>query len=196
MINIRSLCVFCGSREGEDPAYQEEAQNLGRLLAKKDISLIYGGGKIGLMGLIADSVLMDGGEVIGVIPEALYDREVGHDGVTSLHIVQTMHQRKDKMAQLADGFIALPGGMGTLEELCEILTWAQLGIHHKPCGLLNVNGYFDFLLKFFDQMVDQGFLESQYLSLFVVDNTAEGLLEKLEAFTPLVVPQWLDSSKT
>ena len=147
---MKRICVFCGSNKGAKPAYIEAAKSLGKVLVKKNIGLIYGGGKVGLMGVIADEVLASGGEVIGVIPQSLVNREVAHQNVTQMHIVNSMHERKALMADLSDGFMALPGGMGTFDEFCEILTWAQLGIHQKPCGILNVENYFTPLLAMFD----------------------------------------------
>jgi uncharacterized protein (TIGR00730 family) len=155
---MKRLCVFCGSSFGDDPAYLAAARDLGQLLAASGIGLVYGGASVGLMGAVADAALAAGGEVIGVLPQGLREREVGHNGLTELHIVATMHERKALMADLADGFIALPGGIGTLEEFCEILTWAQLGVHAKPCGLLDIADYYAPLIAFFDRMVAARFL--------------------------------------
>lgn len=189
---FRRLCVFCGSNAGAKPAYRETAQELGRLLAERQIGLVYGGGRVGLMGIIADSVLAAGGEVIGVIPEALMGWEVGHAGLTDLRIVSSMHERKAMMAALSDGFIALPGGFGTFEEFCEALTWAQLGIHRKPCGLLNVEGYYDPLIALFDHAEVERFLRPENRSLVIVSDGPQDLLAKLADYNPPDVQKWID----
>jgi uncharacterized protein (TIGR00730 family) len=173
------VCVFCGSRKGDRAIYGEAAAALGTLLARHGHGLVYGGGNIGLMGVVADASLAAGGEVIGVIPRHLLDREVAHDGLSVLHVVGSMHERKALMAELADVFIAAPGGFGTLDELCEILTWAQLGLHRKPCGLLNTAGYFDPLLGMFDQAVREGFLSLPHRQLIVSGNDVQSLLDDL-----------------
>ena len=175
------VCVFCGSRSGERPVYAETAVALGTLLAQRGFGLVYGGGNIGLMGLIADAALAAGGEVIGVIPQHLLEREVAHTGLTQLHVVDSMHTRKALMADIADVFVAAPGGFGTLDELCEILTWAQLGLHGKPCGLLNVMGYYDPLLAMFDHATREGFLSTQHRQLIVSGNNAQHLIDRLVA---------------
>jgi uncharacterized protein (TIGR00730 family) len=193
---MRRICVYCGSSPGALPAYLEAAQALARALAARGIELVYGGGRVGLMGALADAVLGGGGRVIGVIPRALWDREVGHTGLTELRLVGSMHERKLLMADLADGFIALPGGMGTLEEFCEILTWSQLGLHQKPCGLLNIAGYYAPLLAFLDQMVDQGFLRPEYRALSLDDTDPDALLAQFEAYRPVPVTPWLNRSST
>jgi len=189
---FRSLCVFCGSSSGDDPAYTEQARALGTLLAQRGCRLIYGGGKVGLMGAIADAVLSGGGEVVGVIPGALVDRELAHHGVTDLRIVHSMHERKALMADLSDGFIAMPGGFGTLEELFEVLTWAQLGFHQKPCGLLNVGGFFDPLLAMLDQAAARQFMRPQHRSILVTSDHPEELLTALAGFEPPDVEKWID----
>lgn len=176
---MKRLCVFCGSSLGQRPVYAEAARELGELLARKKIGLVFGGGRIGLMGVLADAVLAGGGEAIGVIPKALKERELGHDGVTELRIVPSMHARKAMMAELSDGFIAMPGGFGTLDELCEILTWAQLGIHEKPCGLLNVNNFFAPLLALFEQQMEEGFLAAKHRALLLVEEKPEALVKAL-----------------
>src|SRR4029434_4742979 len=155
---LRSICVFCGSNSGRRPEYGAAAAEFGRLLAQGDIRVVYGGGNVGMMGLLANAALGAGGEVIGVIPQRLVDRELAHPRLTDLRIVTSMHERKALMAELSDAFVALPGGLGTYEELCEVLTWAQLGIHHKPCGCLNILGYFDSLANLLDVAVTEGFL--------------------------------------
>lgn len=178
---FRKLCIFCGSSLGSRPVYREVAEQLGQLLARNGIELVYGGGHVGLMGAVADAALGAGGRVTGVMPQALIDREVGHKGLTEMHIVRTMHERKALMAKLADGFIALPGGYGTLDEFCEILTWAQLGIHAKPCGVLNTDGYYDALLALFDHGVEEGFVKSRHREMLVVEANAAELLKRLES---------------
>ena len=196
MSDIHRVCVFCGSSCGTNPAYRDAAENLGQLLAQRGIGLVYGGGCIGLMGAMADAALAAGGEVIGVIPESLMRREVGHRGLTKLHVVQTMHQRKALMADLADAFIALPGGYGTLEEFCEIVTWSQLGIQQKPCGLLNVENYWDGLLAMLEHAVNEGFLRAENRVLVLVASTPEEMLERLlEWEPPPHVEKWLDEKK-
>ena len=174
-----NFCVFCGSATGENPVYAESARELGRLLAKSSHSLIYGGGNVGLMGILADTVLSHGGEVIGVIPDFLVQREVGHHGVSKLEIVESMHERKKRMADLSDAFIAMPGGWGTLDELAEILTWRQLGLIYQPIGLLNINQYFDPLLEQMRSMVSDGFLRADNVEFLRVEKTAERLLDLL-----------------
>jgi uncharacterized protein (TIGR00730 family) len=196
MTMIRRICVFCGSSCGTNPAYRRAAEELGQLLAKRNIGLVYGGGCIGLMGALADAALAAGGEVIGVIPDSLMRREVGHRGVTKLHVVETMHQRKAMMADLADAFIALPGGYGTLEEFCEIVTWSQLGIQQKPCGLLNVERYWEGLLAMLEHSVSEGFLRPENRDLVMVTSTPQDMLERLlEWEPPLQVEKWLDERK-
>lgn len=179
---IERIVVFCGSSYGVSEAYKEGAVQLGKALAERNITLIYGGASIGLMGTLADTVLNHGGKVIGVIPELLVEREISHQHLTELHTVRSMHERKAKMAELADGFIALPGGMGTLEEFFEILTWAQIGLHRKPCGLLNINDYYQPLLDMFDHMVDQQFLQEKFRTLAIVDKDPEILLSKFDTY--------------
>jgi uncharacterized protein (TIGR00730 family) len=190
---VNSLCVFCGSQAGASPAYAEAATVVGRALAGRGWTLVYGGGRVGLMGILADAALAAGGKVIGVIPAALATREVAHQRLTGLEIVGSMHERKARMAELADGFLALPGGIGTLEEWFEAWTWSQLGIHPKPCGLLNVAGYYDPLLAFLDRMTGERFLASGHRALAIVDEEAERLLDRLTAFQPPVVPRWISA---
>ena len=179
MIQGLSVCVFCGARAGSEPAYPAAALALGRAIASRHGRLVYGGGRVGLMGTVADATLAAGAPVLGVIPEALMRREVGHLGLTELHVVQTMHQRKQRMAESADAFVALPGGIGTLEELFEVWSWQQLGIHDKPVGLLNVDGYFDALLTFLDATVARGFVEPHQRHALIVDDDVERLLDRL-----------------
>ncbi len=179
MSDLRRVCVYCGSRPGRRPAYAHAAHRLGELLAESGIGLVTGGGKVGLMGVVADAVLEGGGEALGVIPKALFDREVGHAGLTELYVVRTMHERKAAMADLSDAFVALPGGLGTLEEIAEALTWAQLGIHAKPCGVLDVDGYYAPLVRFLDHAVDQGFVHPEHRAAVVVASEPEALLDGL-----------------
>jgi uncharacterized protein (TIGR00730 family) len=178
---LRSLCVFCGSSVGNRPEYAAAASEVGRLLAERGIRLVYGAGNIGMMGILADAALAAGGEVIGVIPQMLVDRELAHRGITDLRIVSTMHERKALMAELSDAFLALPGGLGTFEELCEALTWSQLGIHAKPCGALNAGGYFDHLTALLDNAVTQGFVSRANRDLLVMASNAAELLDRLSA---------------
>lgn len=193
---MKRVCVFCGSSAGFDPIYREAAEALGRLLAARDIEVVYGGGNIGLMGAVADACLGAGGRVIGVIPESLMGKEVAgrqvdHPALSRMEVVDSMHARKARMAELADGFIALPGGFGTFEEFCEIITWAQLGFHAKPCGLLNVNGFFAHLLGLFDHAVTEGFLRPQNRALVLADTDPAALLAAMALFEPEPVTKWL-----
>jgi uncharacterized protein (TIGR00730 family) len=176
---MKSVCVFCGSRTGVDPAYASAALALGALLARRGLRLVYGGGRVGLMGLVADAALQSGGEVVGIIPTLLIEREVEHRGLTELHEVDSMHKRKAMMESLSDAFIVLPGGLGTLDEACEILTWAQLGLHKKPLAILNTNGYYDSLLTFLDYSVSQHFLPESSRNLIIVDVEPEAMLDRL-----------------
>ena len=177
---MHRICVFCGSSMGHNPLYTDAAKAMGTGIATRGYDLVYGGGQVGLMGIVADAALSANGKVIGVIPKALDDLEVGHKGLTELHIVSSMHIRKAMMADLSDGFVALPGGYGTFDELCEILTWAQLGQHVKPIGLLNVKGYFDPFLAMLDKSVEEGFLKAVHRQLLHVDAEIDPLLKKLE----------------
>ena len=188
----KRICVFAGSSPGRQPQYVEAAQQLGEELCARGYDLVYGGGRVGLMGTVADSVLGHGGQVIGVIPEALAEKEVAHRGLTDLRIVTSMHERKALMAELSTAFIALPGGLGTLEELFEVLTWVQLGIHTKPCGLVNVGGYFNGLLEFISHAVEERFLKPDHQSMILVDSDIKALLDAVEAFVPPAVEKWLD----
>jgi uncharacterized protein (TIGR00730 family) len=192
MAPLRRICVFCGSSPGASPAYAEAARHFGQLLARRGLGLVYGGGNVGLMGILADAVLEEGGEVIGVIPHSLVTREVGHRGLTDLRVVDTMHERKALMADLADGFVALPGGIGTLDEWFEIWTWAQLGLHAKPCALLDVADYYSPLLAFLDRMVEERFLRDAHRAFVLVDTDAERLLDRMAAHTPPAVEKWID----
>lgn len=179
---MRRVCVFCGSSEGTRPEYRLAAQQVGRLLAERGIELVYGGGRVGLMGAVADACLSAGGRVIGVIPQGLVDREVGHRGLTELHVVKSMHERKSFMADLAEGFLCLPGGYGTWDEFCEILTWAQLGLHKHACGLLNVAGYYDPLLAMADRAYAEGFVHGANRRLILAEEDAERLLDRMAEY--------------
>lgn len=174
---MKRICVFCGSSLGIQREFADTARQLGVAMVKRGLGLVYGGGNIGLMGIIAETVLKEGGEVIGVIPEALVDKELAFHEITELRIVKTMHARKALMNDLCDGFVALPGGFGTLEEICEMITWAQLGIHHKPCGILNTQGFFNFLLAFFDHQVQQGFITPSNRTLVFESKDPDSLLD-------------------
>jgi uncharacterized protein (TIGR00730 family) len=189
--NVRSVCVFCGSSSGRREAYATAAREIGAELVRRGLTLVYGGGDVGLMGTLADVMLESGGLVIGVIPEALVQREVAHRGLTELRVVDSMHERKALMAELADAFIALPGGIGTLEELCEVLTWAQLGIHNKPVGLLNVDGYFTPLIAMLDHAVAEGFMKADHRRLLLTAEDAAALLDRCAAWKPIPVRRWL-----
>lgn len=181
---MNSLCIYCGSSVGNSPAYEAAAKSLAQSLINEHIDLVYGGGNVGLMGIIADEMLNLGGKVIGIIPKALVDYEVGHQNLTHLYIVKDMHERKAKMAELSNGFIAMPGGIGTLEELFEALTWSQLGFHDKPIGLLNVNGFYDGLIRFVQHLVKQGFLKPEHASLLMYEDEAPALMERFKSFVP------------
>jgi uncharacterized protein (TIGR00730 family) len=193
---MKSLCVFCGSRSGTEAAYDEAARALGRALAAEGITLVYGGGRVGLMGVVADAALGAGGQVVGVIPKALLEREIAHTGLTELRVVGSMHERKALMSELSEGFIALPGGTGTLEEFFEVLTWAQLGEHRKPCALLNASRYYDPLLAVFDHMVQRGFLSEEHRAMVLVETEPEALLEALAGYVPSGAVKWIDRAET
>lgn len=193
---MKRIAVFCGSSDGASPAYKEGAVKLGKELARRGITLVYGGASVGVMGTVADAVLEAGGQVIGVIPQMLEDREISHRGLTELIVVGSMHERKTRMAELSDGFIALPGGPGTLEEFFEIFTWAQLGLHQKPCGILNVNGYYDLLISFFDHMHEQQFLQEKYRSMALVASNPAELIEKFNTYIPPSVKTYIKKDQT
>jgi len=196
MARMESICVFAGSSSGRRPAYAGAAEGLGRVIAERGWRVVYGGGRVGLMGVLADAALAAGGEVIGVISEALLRKEVGHQGLTDLRVVQTMHQRKALMSELSDGVVALPGGLGTLEELFEILTWAQLGIHSKPCGMLNAGGYYDDLLRFLDQTVGEGFVRGEHRDMILAAGEAAALLDLMAGYTARYTAKWMDRDET
>ena len=182
---MKRLAIYCGSATPADPVYLDCAREVGRVLAERGIGVVYGGGRLGLMGAVADAALAAGGEVIGIIPQALVDAEVAHRGCTELHVVGTMHQRKQAFTDLSDGFVNLPGGTGTMDELWEALSWAQIGYHAKPVGLLNVAGYYDHLIAFYRHMAEVGFLRTQHRDILIVDTTLEGLLAQMAAHVPI-----------
>ena len=190
------MCVFCGSSFGARAVYRAGAEAFGALLARRQIELVYGGARAGLMGALADAVLAGGGQVIGVIPEALMGRELAHRGLTDLRIVGSMHERKALMASLSDGFVALPGGIGTLEELFEVWTWSQLGLHAKPCALLDVDGFYGGLAAFMDHVVEQGFLKPQQRQALIVEADAAALLGRMASYRPEPVRKWIDGSES
>lgn len=196
MYILKRLAVFCGSSNGASPVYVEVAKQLGKELAKRNITLVYGGASVGVMGAVADSVLEMGGKVIGIMPDFLEKREISHNNLTELIVVDSMHERKAKMAELADGFIALPGGPGTLEEFFEIFTWAQLGLHHKPCGLLNINHYYDPLVALFNHMSDEEFLHEKYRSMALVDVEPNDLLDQFINYEPPSVKSYITEKQT
>ena len=193
---MRSLCVFCGSQTGNRPEYLAAAAETGRALARRGLGVVFGGGRVGLMGALADAALGEGGAVVGVIPPALMDREVAHEGLTDLHVVATMHERKALMARLSDGFLALPGGLGTLEELFEVWTWAQLGLHTKPVGLLNVAGYFTRLTLFLDHAVAERFVWPSQRAMLHVESNVGTLIDRMEAYRSEAVQKWIDEEAT
>ncbi len=187
---LTSVCVFCGSSAGNDPRYTEAARAVGGAIAREGLTLVYGGGAVGLMGAVADAALAEDGDVIGVIPHSLRESESAHPQVANLQIVSTMHERKAKMADLSDAFLTLPGGLGTLDETFEIVTWAQLGIHHKPVGMLNVAGFFDPLVAYLDHAVARGLIRPQHRGLLMVDDDLTRLFERLRTFEPPPLPRW------
>ena len=192
---MKRICVYLGSNPGFDPAYAEATQALARELIRRDLGLVYGGSDVGLMGLIANTCLKAGGEVIGVIPERLVEKEVAHNGLTERYVVKSMHERKQKMADLSDGFIALPGGVGTLEEFFEALTWNQLGYHAKPCGLLDVKGYYACLADHMDRMVTEGFLVPAHRRMVLTGSDPAALLDQFETYDPPKVDKWIEKKK-
>ena len=193
---MKRLCVFTGSNSGVRPEYAAAARQLGFSLAQRKIALVYGGARVGLMGVLADEALAAGGHVIGVMPEALIAKEVAHRGLSELKVVKSMHERKALMAEISDGFVAMPGGFGTLDELFEILTWAQLGFHRKPCGLLNIHGYFDNLLAFVAHSVAEGFVRKEHAAMLSVAGSASALLDLLASYQPPVVEKWIERAET
>jgi len=188
---LKRVCVFCGSSSGVRSGYARAATALAEQIVAHDLELVYGGGNVGLMGVVADSVLAHGGKVTGVIPQALMDKEVGHTGITDLRVVADMHERKALMAELSDGFIALPGGWGTLEELFEVMTWLQLGFHAKPCAVFNVESYYDNLLEFLSQATTEGFVKPLHTSMLIAVNAPDELIQRMLAFTPPKTQKWI-----
>jgi hypothetical protein len=193
---MRSVCVYCGSSEGDRPEYVAAARALGRALAERRIELIYGGAQVGLMGQVANAALEHGGRVIGVIPQMLVRKEIAHAELTALHVTASMHERKQKMADLSEGFIALPGGIGTFEELFEIWTWAQLGLHRRPCGLLNVAGYYDDLVRFLDHATTSGFIRAEQRGMLCVEREVDALLARFDDYAAPAVEKWLKREET
>jgi uncharacterized protein (TIGR00730 family) len=193
---VQRICVFCGANRGARPEYAAAARALAATLVKNGLTLVYGGGRVGLMGELADAVLAGGGQAIGVIPRNLVLREVGHAGLTELRVVETMHERKALMADLADAFIALPGGLGTLEEIFEIWTWAQLGVHHKPVGFLDVAGYYTPLMSFLDHAAAEQFVRSQHRAIALVEQDPDTLLARMREYAPPDVEEWIDAART
>jgi uncharacterized protein (TIGR00730 family) len=189
---MKRICVFAGSSRGAREDYAQAAERLAYELVTRGYGVVFGGGRVGMMGVLADATLAAGGEVIGVIPKALLEKEVAHGGLTELRVVASMHERKAMMAELSEGFIALPGGLGTLEEFFEVLTWAQLGLHPKPCGLLNVRGYYDRLLEFLDLTVEERFVRSQHRALVITSTSPADLLERFATYRPPQVAKWID----
>lgn len=189
---VRSVCVFCGASTGANPAYRDAAIALGQAIAQRGLKLVYGGGAVGLMGIVANAAMAAGGEVVGIIPQSLLDAEVGHKGLTRLEVVDGMHARKARMAELSDAFIALPGGLGTLEELFEVWTWGQLGYHAKPLGLLDVNGFYEKLGGFLDHIVEEGFVRPQHRAMLLLGQQADALLDGMSEFVAPVAPKWVD----
>lgn len=191
---MNSVCVFCGSSVGNDPAFSHLASKLGATIADRGIRLIYGGGRVGLMGVLADAALAAGGEVIGVMPRSLRDREIAHTGLSDLHITESMHERKAQMERLSEGFIALPGGFGTLDEFCEIVTWSMLGYHARPVGMLDINGYFSALRAFFDRAVEAGFVSEEHRHLILEADAPEMLLDAMTSWKPTGAVKWADAT--
>jgi uncharacterized protein (TIGR00730 family) len=190
-MKMKRISVFCGSSSGNPSLYLEQARLLGQTLAKQNLELVYGGAKVGLMGAVADGALHAGGRVIGVLPRFLVSKEIAHEGLTSLILVNSMHERKTRMNELSDGVIALPGGFGTLEELFEMLTWAQLGLHNKPVGILNINGFYDVLIQLVGKMVDQGFLREDNRQMLLINTEIDGLLHQMKSYVAPTVRKWI-----
>ncbi|MEM8608611.1 MAG: TIGR00730 family Rossman fold protein [Myxococcota bacterium] len=190
---MQRICVFCGSSPGTRPEFTEATEGFARLIVERGMTLVYGGAKLGLMGVLADTVLAEGGEAIGVIPSVLTRKEIVHEGLTKLHEVSSMHERKARMAELSDGFVSLPGGLGTWEETFEMLTWAQLGIHDKPCALLNVSGYFTPVVDLFEHALEEGFLRRPYHDMLIVETSGETLLDRMASYEPPARHEWLSA---
>jgi len=193
---MQSICVYCGSSNGARPDYAQAADDLANTLYRRNLTLVYGGASVGIMGRLADAMLDRNGKVVGVMPQFLVDKEIAHPRLTQLHVVETMHDRKLRMAQLADGFIAMPGGLGTLEEIFEVITWGQLGLHAKPCGFLNVCGYFDHLIAFLQHTTTERFVKAENRDMLFFEATPAKLLARLEAYQAPKIEKWLDSEQT
>ncbi|AQQ06183.1 Rossman fold protein, TIGR00730 family [Roseibium algicola] len=193
---MKSICVFCGSSYGALEAYADIARETGRAIAEQGYTLVYGGAKVGLMGTVADAALEAGGKVIGVLPRSLQDKEIGHEGLSELHLVDSMHERKAMMADLSDAFIALPGGVGTLEEIFEVWTWGQLGYHKKPCGFLNAEGYYDHLIAFLDHQTEQGFTKQVMRDMAQIASSPLDMIRQFENYTPPSAPKWINRDET
>ncbi len=195
-MELKAICVYCGSSEGRNPEYAKAAERLGRLLAERGITLVYGGANVGLMRILADAAMAGGGKAVGVMPKALVEKEKAHGNLTRLHVVASMHERKALMAELSDGFIALPGGAGTMDELFEVWTWAQLGFHRKPCGLLNIASYYDPLAAFLDHSVTEGFVKDLHRDMLVMADTPEAMLDRFRTYVPPTVEKWIQRNET
>ncbi|MFC1689827.1 TIGR00730 family Rossman fold protein [Pseudomonadota bacterium] len=193
---MKTICVYCGSNPGRVPDYREAARRLGQELAERRLGLVYGGASVGVMGAVADAILEGGGQAVGVIPHSLATKEVSHHGLDQLFVVDSMHERKAKMAELSDGFIALPGGWGTIEEIFEMLTWAQLGFHEKPCGLLNVSGYYDHLFAFLENAIREQFVKPEYRPMIMMDDDPESLIQRFEQYRAPKVKKWIGPEET
>lgn len=195
-MKLDTVCVFCAANPGVDPVYAKRAADMGRFLAESGRRIVYGGGRTGLMGALAEGALSAGGQIVGVMPAHLVDREVAHTGLTELRVVASMHERKSLLAELSDGFLAMPGGLGTMEELFEVWTWGQLGLHRKPYGLLDMRGFFAPLLAFLDHAVVEGFIRQEYRDLLVVDTEPHALISRMESMSPPALPRWVDRAST
>jgi len=193
---VRRVCVYCGSSPGRNPAYREAGTALGQILAGRGLGLVYGGASVGVMGAVADAVLAAGGEAIGIIPRSLARKEVAHEGLTRQYIVESMHERKAMMAEVSDAFVALPGGWGTIEEIFEMLTWAQLGFHEKPCGMLNVSGYFDGLFAFLEHAVGERFVKPEFRELLILEEDPRRLLDRFEIYRAPRIHKWISAEET
>jgi uncharacterized protein (TIGR00730 family) len=193
---MKRICVFCGSSAGEDPRYLDAADRFGQILAREGIELVYGGSRVGMMGRLAAATLQAGGKVVGIIPGAVMNRELAHQELTELRVVKSLHERKSEMAELSDAFVALPGGLGTVEAFFELLTWAQLGLHKKPCAMLDVAGYFDPLVRFLDHMTREGFMSRSHRDIVVVEQDPEALLRRLAGYQAPSTPRWIETSQT
>ena len=196
MTGMKRICVYCGSNPGTKPAFREAARKLGKQLAERGLGLVYGGASVGVMGAVADGVLENGGQAIGVLPHFFASKEIAHDGLDELIIVNSMHERKARMEQLSDGFIALPGGWGTIEEIFEVLTWAQLGHHQKPCGLLNVDSYYDELSGFLENAIRNQFVKEEFRPMMMIENEPSRLLDRFDSYTAPVVKKWIGAEET